>query len=66
MSDGFDLDFELPARFVLEARRRGLEVREVPIRYYPRTLEEGKKIRWTDGMAALAAITRFRFARVRG
>lgn len=66
VSDGFDLDFELPARFVLEARRRGLEVREVPIRYYPRTTEEGKKIRWTDGLASLAAITRFRFARVGG
>lgn len=66
VSDGFDLDFELPARFVLEARARGMEVREVPIRYYPRTTEEGKKIRWTDGLASLAAITRFRFATVHG
>lgn len=62
VSDGFDLDFELPARFVLEARRRGKVVSEVPIRYSPRSLEEGKKIRWTDGIASLAAITRFRFA----
>jgi len=66
VSDGFDLDFELPARFVLEARSRGMEVRELPIRYYPRTTEEGKKIRWTDGLASLAAITRFRFATVGG
>ncbi|MGI5819618.1 MAG: glycosyltransferase family 2 protein [Armatimonadota bacterium] len=62
VSDGFDLDFELPAKFVLEARRRGQVVSEVPIHYYPRSLEEGKKIRWTDGIASLAAITRFRFA----
>lgn len=63
VSDGFDLDFEMPAKFVLEARRRGQIVSELPIRYYPRSLEEGKKIRWTDGIASLAAITRFRFAR---
>jgi len=62
VSDGFDLDFELPAKFVLAARRRGQVVRELPIRYYPRSLEEGKKIRWTDGVASLSAITRFRFA----
>ena len=35
---------------------------EIPIRYYPRSLEEGKKIRWTDGVASLKAITRFRFS----
>ncbi len=61
VSDGFDLDFELPARFVLEAQRRGQQVVEVPIRYYPRSVEQGKKIRWTDGIASLLAITRFRF-----
>jgi glycosyltransferase involved in cell wall biosynthesis len=61
VSDGFDLDFELPAKFVLAARERGQVVSELPIRYYPRSLEEGKKIRWTDGIASLAAITRFRF-----
>ncbi len=66
VSDGFDLDFELPARFVIEARSRGMQVVELPIRYYPRNLEEGKKIRWTDGIASLAAITRFRFARPSG
>ena len=62
VSDGFDLDFELPAKFVLAARSRGQVVSEIPIRYYPRSLEEGKKIRWTDGIASLKAITRFRFS----
>ncbi len=62
VSNGFDLDFELPAKFVLAARRQGQVVSELPIRYYPRSLEEGKKIRWTDGVASLSAITRFRFA----
>ncbi len=61
VSDGFDLDFEIAGKLVLEARRRGMRVVEVPIRYYPRTTEQGKKIRWTDGLASLIAITRFRF-----
>jgi dolichol-phosphate mannosyltransferase len=65
-SDGFDLDFEMPAKFVLEAQRRGQVVSELPIRYYPRSVEEGKKIRWTDGIASLAAITRFRFVQPGG
>jgi hypothetical protein len=32
----------------------------VPISYHPRTTEEGKKIRWWDGVASLAAITKYR------
>ena len=63
VSDGFDLDVELVARFVIEARARGQQVTEVPIRYYPRTVAEGKKIRWVDGLTSLAAITRYRFVR---
>jgi glycosyltransferase involved in cell wall biosynthesis len=36
-------------------------VYEVPIRYYGRTYEEGKKITWRDGLAALGHIIRYRF-----
>jgi hypothetical protein len=36
-------------------------VYEVPIRYYGRTYEEGKKITWRDGVAALGHIIRYRF-----
>lgn len=35
---------------------------EVPISYHGRTYEEGKKITWKDGMAALFYIIRFRLA----
>ena len=34
---------------------------EVPISYYGRTYEEGKKITWKDGLAALYCMIRFRF-----
>ena len=59
-SDGFDLDFELSAKFVRRAREQGKTVSEVPISYHPRTTEEGKKIRWWDGVASLGAITKYR------
>jgi glycosyltransferase involved in cell wall biosynthesis len=39
----------------------GCRVYEVPIRYYGRTYEEGKKITWRDGVAALGHIIRYRF-----
>jgi glycosyltransferase involved in cell wall biosynthesis len=35
---------------------------EVPISYHGRTYEEGKKITWKDGIAALYYMIRFRFA----
>ncbi|MEO1302922.1 MAG: glycosyltransferase family 2 protein [Myxococcota bacterium] len=36
-----------------------LRVQEVPISYYPRNYLEGKKIRWTDGVAAVWQIVRY-------
>jgi glycosyltransferase involved in cell wall biosynthesis len=45
----------------LTAKIAALKVRvcEVPIRYSPRSYLEGKKIRWTDGVAAVWFILRF-------
>jgi len=61
-SDGFDLDFEISAKLVRKAREQGKVVSEVPISYHPRTAEQGKKIRWWDGVASVLAITKYRFA----
>jgi len=52
----FDLDFELPCKLLKHKHH----VAEVPVSYHPRTIEEGKKIRWTDGLHALAVIARER------
>ncbi|NSW57642.1 MAG: glycosyltransferase family 2 protein [Armatimonadetes bacterium] len=60
-SNSFDLDFEIAAKFVKGARRSGKRVAEIPIRYSPRTIREGKKIGWRDGFAALWTILKFRF-----
>lgn len=48
-SDGFEFDAELVAKIF----RKGLVVCEVPIRYAPRSVEQGKKIRPQHGLAWL-------------
>jgi glycosyltransferase involved in cell wall biosynthesis len=55
---GFDFEPELTANFLL-ARRR---IVEVPVRYNPRHIDEGKKIRWTDGFDAIYALVKCRLA----
>jgi len=57
VGNGFDLDFELAARIV----RGGYRIREVPIRYEPRSLSEGKKIRPIDGLRAIRLLLLVRF-----
>ena len=45
-------------------RRLGHRILEVPIAYKPRSMEEGKKIRWIDGLRALWVLLKYRFVRV--
>ena len=40
--------------------KMGIRIQEVPISYYPRTNEEGKKIGFRDGIRALYVIWRYR------
>jgi glycosyltransferase involved in cell wall biosynthesis len=56
---GFDFEPELTAKFLLAGRR----IVEVPVRYNPRRVDEGKKIRWTDGVDAVYALIKCRLAR---
>ena len=55
--------FEFCPEVTAWTRKRGQRIVEVPIRYDRRTIEEGKKIRWTDGVVALWTLLRLRFAR---
>jgi len=64
--DGFDLDFEIACKLTRLAALTGKRLAEVPIYYAPRTVAEGKKIRWQDGLPALAAITQCRAWRPAG
>ncbi len=54
-SDRFGVEPELTAK-VARLRAR---IYEVPVSYYGRTYEEGKKIGWRDGLAAFWWIARF-------
>ncbi len=46
---GFDFEPEITAKLLLA----GYKITEVPIGYSPRRVDEGKKIRWVDGLDAV-------------
>src|SRR3989442_4270353 len=52
-------DFRFDTEIVLKLAKRRARVFEAPIRYLPRTVEEGKKIHARDGLLALLAMIRF-------
>jgi len=41
-------------------RLRGIRIHEVPIEYSGRSAEEGKKIKWTDGVRAIWTLLKYR------
>jgi len=45
-------------------RRLGERIIEVPISYHPRGFNEGKKIKWTDGLRAIWLLLKHRFTRL--
>lgn len=53
--DRFGIEPELTAR----VGRANVRVYEVPISYFGRTYEEGKKITWKDGIRAIYAIAKY-------
>lgn len=57
VSNRFDFEPEITAKVL----RQGYRIYEVPISYQGREFDEGKKITWRDGFAALKALVKFRF-----
>ena len=53
--------FGFEPEFTAKVARKRLRIFEVPISYYGRTYEEGKKITWKDGLSAIYCILRYRF-----
>jgi len=53
--------FGFEPEFTIKVARLGCRIYEVPIRYHGRTYEEGKKITWRYGVAAVWHILKFRF-----
>ena len=56
-SNKFDIEPEITAKIL----KRGIRIIEVPISYRPRSIKQGKKIRWRDGVAALWTLVKYRF-----
>jgi hypothetical protein len=54
---GFDFEPEITAKLL----KAGYRIYEVPISYYPRSVDGGKKIGWKDGVNAVQTLLKYRF-----
>jgi len=57
--EGFEFCPEVTAKLGL----RNVDIVEVPIHYSARSLDEGKKVRWTDGFEAMWVLVKHRLKR---
>lgn len=53
--------FEFCPEVTAKVSRLGYKIKEVPIRYSPRSIEEGKKLRLRDGLKAIGTLLKYRF-----
>ncbi len=56
-SNGFEFEAEVTAKLL----NSGYQIQEVPIRYYPRSFDEGKKIRFRDGIIGFWTLLKYKF-----
>ena len=52
--------FEFCPELVARLGKKNIRIHEIPIRYNPRNMEEGKKIRWHDGLMAIWTLVKLR------
>jgi len=57
------IGFEFCPEVTAKIARAGYSIYEVPISYRPRSVAEGKKVRWTDGVIAVWTLLKYRFLR---
>lgn len=56
-TSNFGFEPEITSKF---SKVKGIKFKQIPVRYYPRTVSEGKKLHaWKDGVKALKEILRF-------
>lgn len=53
--------FEFCPEVTAKVLKKGIKITERPISYRPRSIEQGKKIRWRDGVEAIFTLFRYRF-----
>jgi glycosyltransferase involved in cell wall biosynthesis len=63
--DGITIDarrFEFEPEITVKILKKGIQIYEVPISYFGRKFEEGKKLTWKDGVVALWMLIKYRFS----
>ena len=55
-NNGFEMEGELAAKTLKKTK-----ILEIPVSFTPRTVAEGKKIKWTDGFKLLFTVIKYRF-----
>lgn len=53
--------FEFCPEVTAKVAKQGIKILEIPIAYYPRSVSEGKKINWRDGIEAIQVLVTERF-----
>jgi len=53
--------FEFCPEVTAKIAKRKIKIHEVPINYYPRHKDEGKKINWRDGLEAIWTLIKYKF-----
>lgn len=53
--------FEFCPEVTAKVSKKGYKIKEIPISYFPRTAQEGKKISWKDGVEAIWTLLKYRF-----
>jgi glycosyltransferase involved in cell wall biosynthesis len=53
--------FDFEPEFTAKVLKRGYQIYEVPISYFGRKFDEGKKLTWRDGIVALWTLIKYRF-----
>jgi len=57
----YESDFRIEPELTAKICRGDFRIYEVPIAYYGRSYDEGKKITWRDGFPAVYALVKYRF-----
>ncbi|MDR1557900.1 MAG: glycosyltransferase family 2 protein [Tannerellaceae bacterium] len=55
--------FEFCPEVTAKVSKAGYKIKELPIHYYPRSIQEGKKIKWYDGVEAIWTLLKYRFTK---
>lgn len=53
-------NFEFCPEVTAKVSKKGFIIKEIPINYFPRSIEEGKKISWKDGLVAILTLFKYR------